>query len=552
MSTDVDLTEVCCAPDSPLMKVFSSWMIPVWMALFFFTGQLILYLSWDCLGPGSFWTSFTGSSALFLVSFLSLSDRYLRIPIVVFFCGWGIAICAAHAYFDYSHCIPTLSTLHLLPQFPAVITHQNAKPGLDVFAFLCGLAILSVLYLSCRRHSFLKRHYVMLSCGTLLALSLGYLPAASSHVKNLVFEFRAERDLERVFYFCPTQGLKRFGYTVYLWNLWRQGSQAPAITSAPEDNPLPLRSNFTAKNQTKWNIILIQVESLDNQLLGQSFNDIEITPFLNSLREEALYFPNFFAQHCMGGSSDAELASLTGLVPLDNSPAMSMQQLNHLPSVVHLLNTADYYCVGMHGNTKQFWNRGNSYLQLGFNEFLGAEDLSKELRGNMPDSIFFEQAKAVTERLTLNHSPFLLYLITLSTHGPFNLVPPDFLDHRISAENDLLTKYLRTAHYADASLKTYYAYLNNSGILEDTAVVIFGDHVSGATSASYSNPAGRENVPLFLLLPNKASITVATYGSHIDIAPTLVDLAGLAPHPAWFGRSLIRWFPDRTRPTCPI
>lgn len=46
-----------------------------------------------------------------------------------------------------------------------------------------------------------------------------------------------------------------------------------------------------------------------------SFNGIDVTPNLNKLAKEGIYFSNFYSQVSFGTSSDTEFTIATGLLP---------------------------------------------------------------------------------------------------------------------------------------------------------------------------------------------------------------------------------------------
>ena len=74
-------------------------------------------------------------------------------------------------------------------------------------------------------------------------------------------------------------------------------------------------NEYFARSKGK-NLIYIQVESLENFVIGQKINGKEITPNLNKLVQSSLYFPNTFEQVNEGTSSDADLMVNTSMLPL--------------------------------------------------------------------------------------------------------------------------------------------------------------------------------------------------------------------------------------------
>lgn len=79
---------------------------------------------------------------------------------------------------------------------------------------------------------------------------------------------------------------------------------------------------------------MIQLESFQNFLLGLKIDGQEITPNLNRLMEESLYFTNFYQMVGQGNTSDAEfVVNSSFYIPPQGAATMSYidKQLPSLP-----------------------------------------------------------------------------------------------------------------------------------------------------------------------------------------------------------------------------
>ena len=63
------------------------------------------------------------------------------------------------------------------------------------------------------------------------------------------------------------------------------------------------------------NILVIHGESMMTNAMSLKFNDQEVTPNLNKMASEGMFFSNYYSQVSVGTSSDTELTSLTSLMP---------------------------------------------------------------------------------------------------------------------------------------------------------------------------------------------------------------------------------------------
>ena len=255
---------------------------------------------------------------------------------------------------------------------------------------------------------------------------------------------------------------------------------------------------------------------------------------MNYLKKRGIYFPNFYAQH-ISGSSDAELSAITGILPCSEVPTMNYHSLSHLPSAIKILKDKGYNAYGLHSNRGSFWNRSVAYKQLGFNYFIDEAFYLGKARGfRSLDHIFFQQSlQMMLNKKIPTESPFLLYFITQTMHGPY------------PKEKD----YFDKTRYTDNALKAFLLNLETNGLLKNTNIIIYGDHTSGIITESYNcGKKNGENVPLIIIPANKKTGTILTYASHIDIAPTILDLAGLPGSNLMLGKSLLKWIPDRLFP----
>ncbi len=118
----------------------------------------------------------------------------------------------------------------------------------------------------------------------------------------------------------------------------------------------------------------------------------------------------------------------------------------------------------------------------------------------------------------------------------------------ITADSAQLAHYSRTydatLSEADAAFGELVATLERTGLLDHTAVVVTADHGEGFQEHGFLFHATGLNdevlhVPLLLWVPGVHPAVVDAPVSLIDVAPTLLDLAGVEPLPRTQGRSLV-------------
>lgn len=246
------------------------------------------------------------------------------------------------------------------------------------------------------------------------------------------------------------------------------------------------------------NVIAIHAESLQTVALNRSFNGVEVTPNLNRIAKEGMYFSNFYSQVSVGTSSDAELTYNTSLMPTQSGTAFVSYFDRKYIAIPALLKEKGYYTFSMHANNADFWNRRAMHQSLGYDKFYSKETY-KVTKDNtiglgLSDKEFFKQSITKLQRIKEQNQPFYGLLITLTNHTPFSEVEKydpfevnlkEMVTHEDGTEEEViypymegtkLGNYFKSVHYADAALGQFLNDLDSNGLLDNTVFVLYGDH----------------------------------------------------------------------------
>src|SRR5690606_5614209 len=121
------------------------------------------------------------------------------------------------------------------------------------------------------------------------------------------------------------------------------------------------------------NLIIVQLESFQNFLIGLEIGGHEITPRLNELIKDSFYFSNVYQSIGQGNTSDAEFVVNTGFYPPAQAAASQAYGNKELPGLPRLLSDRGYAALTFHTNDVKFWNRVQMYPALGFNRYFDME-----------------------------------------------------------------------------------------------------------------------------------------------------------------------------------
>jgi lipoteichoic acid synthase len=256
------------------------------------------------------------------------------------------------------------------------------------------------------------------------------------------------------------------------------------------------------------NVIVIHGESLQTNAMTQSFNGEEVTPNLNKLASEGMFFSNFYSQVSVGTSSDAELTFNTSWMPTKSGTAFVSYSDRTYIALPQLMKDQGYYTFSMHGNNADFWNRRVMHKNFGYDKFYSKKDYdvtAENIIGlGISDKAFFEQSVTKIENIAAKHDTWYGLLIMLSNHTPFSETDKygDFpvtmtetvtnADGTTSTvthpymEGTKLGNYFKSVHYADSAIGDLVSELDAKGLLDNTVLIIYGDHDARLPKSDYN------------------------------------------------------------------
>ena len=266
-------------------------------------------------------------------------------------------------------------------------------------------------------------------------------------------------------------------------------------------NKLNTKNEYTDIFEGK-NVIAIHAESLQNFALNASFNGKKVAPNISKLASEGMYFSNFYAQVGVGTSSDTEFTYATSLLPSNNGTVFVNYYNDKFVTIQNLLKDKGYYVFSMHGNVGDFWNRETMHLNMGYDKFYSKSsfEIDEEYGLGLSDASFFRQVVPMIKEIDENTSgPYYGTLITLTNHTPWRdaylysdydvsmtanvngeTVKRDYL------ENTLMGKYFKSVNYMDGVIGKFIDEMDNEGLLDNTIIVIYGDHDARISQSQFN------------------------------------------------------------------
>ncbi|WP_019156048.1 LTA synthase family protein [Robertmurraya massiliosenegalensis] len=487
-----------------------------------------------------------GSSLLFLGFALFFKGRKKYSALMTIYFILSFLLYANVVYYRFFNDFITLPTIFQTQNFGDVSSSVlSLLRPYDIFffidfLFLLGLLLFKVVKIEAKD---MGRRKVI----AVLSLALGF-----SSLNLALAEADRPELLTRGFdrnYIVKYLGM--YNYTIYDAV---QSTKASAQRVMADSSDVTEVINFTKSNYAEpnpeyfgvgegMNVIYLHLESIQSFLMDYQLHGEEVTPFLNSMirDENTMYFDNFFHQTAQGKTADAEFMLENSLYGLPQGSAYTTKGLNTYQAAPAILGQNGYTSAVFHGNSGSFWNRNEIYKSFGYDKFF---DLSYyEAEGDqmaeygLMDKPFFEQSFSLLQTLP---QPFYTKFITVTHHYPYSMNQEETTIAPHTTGDKSVDNYFQTARYADEALEQFITDLKESGLYDNSIIIMYGDHygisqnhnkamekVLDKELSTFDSAAGLQRVPLFIRVPGMEGGVNHEYGGQIDLLPTLLHLVGI-------------------------
>ena len=267
---------------------------------------------------------------------------------------------------------------------------------------------------------------------------------------------------------------------------------------AVEDVNAQVKKNKYSNMFAGKNLIFIHAESVQGFTLDTYINGEPLTPTINKLAKEGIYFTNFYAQESVGTTSDTEFTLSTSLMPASSGTVAINYWDRDYTTTQKLLKSMGYYVFSMHGNNGSYWNRLNVHKSYGYDKFYNSTTdfkVDETIGLGLSDKSMFRQAIPMIKEIAQKNKNWMGEILMLTNHTPFTDIERvsdykvDFkykkynektgLYDEVSApflEGRKLGSYFKSVHYADEAIKQFLDDMDKEGMLDNAVVILYGDH----------------------------------------------------------------------------
>lgn len=304
------------------------------------------------------------------------------------------------------------------------------------------------------------------------------------------------------------------------------------------------------------NVIFICIESLSGDFLKEFGNENNITPTLDSLANQSVFFTNLYAT---GTRTVRGMEAITLSIP--PTPGRS---------IVKRKNNQGLFTIGevfkQQGYERNFFYGGDGYFD-NMNTFFGGNGfniidrgrgflLDKSIattRTNIEDNeVTFENAWGVCDTDIYNKVikeadkaystgvPFFDFVMTTSNHKPYTY-PEGSIDIPSGTGRDGAVKY------TDFAIKEFLKDAQQKPWFKNTVVVIMSDHCA-SSAGRWDLDVKNYHIPALIFnLPDQKPEKVSTLASQIDVFPTLFAALHWDYTSNLFGEDILSMKPDQER-----
>lgn len=303
----------------------------------------------------------------------------------------------------------------------------------------------------------------------------------------------------------------------------------PANTDAPT-----LSLNKAEYSRDKpLNIVILLQESFGAQFI-KTLGGKDLSPNFDELSKEGWLFSNAFATGTRSiRGIEAVVAGfpptpITAVVKLDKAQSNFFT----LPS---LLNSMGYNTSFIYGGETHFDNMKTFFLGNGVKQVIGQEDYENPSfvgSWGVSDEDLYNKADQVFSELHSKNKPFFSIVFSSSNHDPF-----EFPDNKIELYDQEKNTRNNAVKYADYAIGEFFKKAKKQSYYKDTIFLVIADHDSRVTGKT-SVPYGHYHIPALILGADIKARNDKRMVSQIDMAPTLLSLAGISAEYPMIGQDL--------------
>ncbi len=293
------------------------------------------------------------------------------------------------------------------------------------------------------------------------------------------------------------------------------------------------KNDYTGYFEDK-NVIVLMLESV-NQIIANE----EYFPNFARLMEHGWYWENNYSPRNSCSTINNEESGITSLYTINNICTGNIYKDNtYFESLFNLFNNKGYKTMSFHDYNEDFYVRKTIHKNLGSNHFYDITDVKDYGFEALHWPNDAEYVKKIAPYF-LNEDKFFVWFTTVSAHHPYSESDLGDLYFDLFSDtnyDDSVKYYLSKVKVTDDALGVLLDLLEENEELDDTVIVLYGDHYPYALTDDevdsfmpYDVTEGFEieKTPFLIYNPSLEPQIFETNTSYINLTPTLANLFDL-------------------------
>ncbi|MBR3661236.1 MAG: sulfatase-like hydrolase/transferase [Bacilli bacterium] len=306
------------------------------------------------------------------------------------------------------------------------------------------------------------------------------------------------------------------------------------------NNKINEKNGYTGLFENK-NLIVIMMESVNDIFINP-----ELYPNFYNLLSNGYYFKNNYSPRNSCATGNNELSGMIGLYSIYNKCTANTYSSNLYPeSIFNLFNNKGYKTTSMHNYTERYYQRREIHTNMGSGKYYDVDDLNIAYNTHneewSSDEEFMKEVVKILKNYN-NDEHFMTWLTTVTSHQPYgsSLYGDKYLyllnDSKYDNYDIRLKRYMSKLKVLDNGLGVLIEGLKAQGKLDDTVIVLYGDHypyglsnniLKEAIPYSIDEKFETERVPFVIWSSDIEGTVFNEYTSYINILPTIANLFNL-------------------------
>lgn len=281
------------------------------------------------------------------------------------------------------------------------------------------------------------------------------------------------------------------------------------------------------------NIVLIFMESMSAELMNRHGNDMNLTPFLDSLSRESIYFENFYSAG--NHTNQGVFSTLYSHPSILKRNMMKNSVIPNYYGLPQVLRMHKYKNIFFMPHEAQYDNMNGFLLANGFEQLYSQEDYPVFSAANcwgVSDEFLLDYSIPVFTKQSETKNPFFGVLLTVSNHPPY-VIPKHFHPKTQEPETQIV-------EFADYAIAKFFAEAKKEPWYNNTIFVLVADHGKVWKTPLYTIPTSFNHIPLIIYSPLLKPRLYSDCGGQIDIGPTLLGMLGINYRNTGFGVDLLK------------